>query len=344
MGISKPEIRNPKSEIGEPLLEVDELTVALPTEAGPRAAVDRVSFALGRGEGVALVGESGCGKTQLARALVGLSPEGARVSGRLRLDGRDVSGLSDSEWGRVRGREIGLVFQEPSAALDPVRTIGAHLAEAIALHRRASAGEVRRVSLEALAAAAFPDPAAALEAFPHRLSGGLRQRACLAIALAAAPRLLVADEPTASLDATVAREVLSLLDRLRASRGLAVLLVTHDLGVVARHCDRVLVMYAGRLVEEAPAAALFSDPGHPYTRALLRSAPALAAAGRTGERYPAVAGAPPPLSARGGKGCAFAPRCPERFEPCTIRDPELYRRGDGRVRCFLHGPGEGAAP
>jgi len=327
-----------KPDMAEPLLEVEDLTVALPTACGPRAAVDGVSLAIGRGEGVALVGESGSGKTQLARALVGLSPDGARVSGRVRFMGRDLAALSDSSWAAVRGPGIAMVFQEPAAALDPVRTIGEHLAEAIRLHRRATAGEVRRASIEALAAASFPDPEPALDAYPHRLSGGLQQRACLAIALAPSPRLLLADEPTASLDATVALEILTLLDRLRAERGLAVLLITHDLGIAARHGDRVLVLYAGRIVEEAPRAVLFASPRHPYTRGLFRSAPLLAAARRPGERFTVIPGAPPDLSARGERGCAFAPRCADRFAPCVESEPALERVDGGRVRCFLHSP------
>jgi ABC-type dipeptide/oligopeptide/nickel transport system ATPase component len=267
-------------EIAEPLLEIEDLTVALPTGSGPREAVGRVSFAIGRGEGVALVGESGSGKTQLARALVGLSPDGARVSGRVRFMGRDLTALTDRSWGEVRGPGIAMVFQEPAAALDPVRTIGEHLAEAIRLHRRATAEEVRSASVEALAAASFPDPERALDAYPHRLSGGLQQRACLAIALAPAPRLLLADEPTASLDATVALEILTLLDRLRAERG-------------------------------------------------------------PGERFAVIPGAPPDLSARADRGCAFAPRCPDRFAPCVESEPALERVNGGRVRCFLHSPAPG---
>jgi peptide/nickel transport system ATP-binding protein len=335
---------DPRPERGAPLLEVESLTVALPTESGPRAAVDRVSFSIGRGEGVALVGESGSGKTQLARALLGLSPDAARVSGRVRFEGRELTALPDPAWARVRGPGIAAVFQEPAAALDPVRTVGEHLAEAIDLHRRAPRAEVRRASIEALTAAAFPDPESALEMYPHRLSGGLQQRAGIAIALAPAPRLLIADEPTASLDATVALEILTLIDRLRAERGLAVLLITHDLGIAARHADRVVVLYAGRIVEEASRAALFAAPKHPYTLALLRSAPRLAAPRRPGERFAVIPGAPPSLAARADRGCAFAPRCPDRFAPCAESEPELEALGGGRVRCFLHAAAERLRP
>jgi oligopeptide/dipeptide ABC transporter ATP-binding protein len=341
-GLPKSEIRTPTSEPSGPLLAVEDLTVELPVDGALRPAVDRVGFVLGEGEGVALVGESGCGKTQLARAILGLAPDGGRVSGRVRLAGRELLPLSDRAWGAVRGSQIGMVFQEPASALDPVRTVGEHLAEAVQLHARVSRREARQVALEALRAVAFPDPEQALDAHAHRLSGGLRQRACLAIALAPGPRVLLADEPTASLDATVALQILDLLDRLRRERGLAVLLITHDLGVVARHCERVLVLYAGRLVEEAAADALFRRPGHPYTKALLRSAPRLdVAARRSGERYETIAGTLSDLSARKAGSCAFAPRCPERFAPCDAREPGLYPFGEGRSRCFLHEPGQG---
>ena len=326
-----------------PLIAAEDLTVLLPAGERRRPAVDRVSFSIAEGEALALVGESGCGKTQLARALLGLSPDGARIEGRVRLAGREISGLSDRDWSEVRGREIAMVFQEPASALDPVRTIGQHLDEAVALHRRVAAEERRKIGVEALRAVAFPDPESGMDAYPHRLSGGLRQRACLAIALAPGPRVLLADEPTASLDATVARQILDLLDRLRKERGLAVLLITHDLGLVAGHCDRALVLYAGRVVEEAPVDELFRDPGHPYTRGLMRAAPRLGrAARRVGERYETISGMLADLSLRPDTGCSFEPRCPERFEPCAAREPELYARTRSRVRCFLHEPRLGA--
>jgi peptide/nickel transport system ATP-binding protein len=335
---AKSEIRNPKPEPLVPaVLEVRDLTVELPAAGRWRPAVERVSFELAAGESVGLVGESGCGKTQLVRALLGLSPDGARVSGGVRLSGRELLGLADRDWSAVRGAEIGIVFQEPAAALDPVRTIGEHLAEAIRFHRHATEAEIRRGSVDALRAVGFPDAEGGLDAYPHRLSGGLRQRACLAIALAPGPRLLLADEPTASVDATIALQILQLLDRLRRERGLAVVLVTHDLGLVARHCDRVLVLYAGRIVEEAGVAELFRDPAHPYTRGLLLAAPRLRLAARApGQRYETIAGSLPDLAARVARGCGFAPRCPERFEPCERQEPALYPRGGGRARCFLY--------
>ena len=299
-----------------------------------------MSFDLAAGESVAVVGESGSGKTQLARVLLGLSPAAARVSGSLRWRGRDLAGASESDWRRVRGAGIGLVFQEPGGALDPVRTIGDSVVESMRLHESVPAARARARAVEVLRDVGFPDPESALDEYPHRLSGGLRQRAHLAAVLAARPALLVADEPTASLDATVARAILDLIDRLRAERGLAVLLVTHDLGVVARHSDRILVVYAGRIVEEAATPALFRDPRHPYTRGLLRSAPRLAGAGerRSGARFETIPGSLADLGARTPGGCAFAPRCSEVFAPCTVREPESYDTPSGRARCFLYAP------
>jgi oligopeptide/dipeptide ABC transporter ATP-binding protein len=326
-----------------PLLSVEDLRVELPVNGVLHPAVDGVSFALEAGRALAVVGESGSGKTQLVRAILGLSPEGARVTGRILCGGRDLSTLSDREWRAVRGREIGLVFQEPAAALDPVQTIGAQVVEAILLHEPVSRAAARSRALDVLAEVALPEPGRVLGEYPHRLSGGLRQRACLAIALAARPKVLLADEPTASLDATVAVQILELLDRLRRERGLAVLLITHDLGVVARHCDRLLVLYAGRVVEEGSTAQRLRSPAHPYTRGLLRSVPVLAPGRLRGERYEAIAGALEDLSARRPGGCAFSPRCPDRFAPCEASVPPLYPVGDeGRSSCFLSRPVAGS--
>jgi oligopeptide/dipeptide ABC transporter ATP-binding protein len=320
-----------------PLLCVENLRVELPSPSGWFAAVDGVSLSISRGASVALVGESGSGKTQLARAILGLSPAGARTSGRVLWEGRDLASEPEPSRNRWRGASVGLVFQEPGAAFDPVRTVGSQIVEAIRLHRSVSPREAREVAIAALSDAAYPEPESALGEYAHRLSGGLAQRAYLAMALASAPQLLVADEATASLDPTVASRVLERLDALRASRGLALLLVTHDLALVAPRADRVLVMYAGRVVEEGPAREVLSRPAHPYTRGLLRAAPRIDALGLSrGARYETIAGAPPTPAERDGSRCAFAPRCPERFEPCDQEAPEPYRVGAGSARCFLH--------
>ena len=308
-------------------------------------AVDGVSFTLAPGESLAVVGESGCGKTLLGRALLGLSPEGSRVHGSIRLGGRELVGTRESDWRRVRGEAIGLVFQEPGAALDPVATVGAQLCEAILAHSRIGRRAARALAIERLEEVGFPDPRRGMEEYPHRLSGGMKQRAFLAIALASDPEVLVADEPTTALDATVAAQVLELLDRLRAGRGLALLLITHDLAIVARHAGRLLVLYAGRVVEEARTLDFFLAPRHPYSRALLASVPRLSNGARNGARgFRAIPGAVPDLSSRPDGMCAFAPRCPERFEPCDRQEPDLYAAGESVARCFLYDPAEGGPP
>jgi peptide/nickel transport system ATP-binding protein len=316
---------------------VRELRVEVPVGGAFAPAVDGVSFELAAGEAVALVGESGCGKTLLGRALAGLAPERARVSGSIRLRGRELNGSGEEEWRRVRGDEIALVFQEPAAAFDPVATVGSQIVEAVRAHANLDRKTARALARERLREVGFPDPDRGMDEYPHRLSGGMRQRAFLAMALASDPAILVADEPTTALDATVAAQVLELLDRLRRERALAVLLISHDLGVVARHSDRVIVMYAGRVAEEASAAELFRAPEHPYTRGLLASRPRLLG-GRSGG-FPAIGGSVPDLASRPRGRCAFEPRCPERFEPCAVREPALYPAGSGVARCFLYEPG-----
>lgn len=318
------------------------MRVEVPVDGIPRPAVDGVSFDLAAGESLAVVGESGCGKTLLGRALLDLLPEGARRQGRIVFRGTELPAGDETVWMRVRGREIGMVFQEPAAALDPVRTIGSQIAEALRAAGRPRR-EIRSRSRELLAEVAFPDPDRGLAEYPHRLSGGLRQRAFLAIALAGEPSLLVADEPTASLDATVAAEVLDLIDRLRRERGLAVLLITHDLASAFSRADRALVLYAGRIVEQGPARLVFGAPRHPYTRALVASVPRLSETRRRGALFPAIPGAVPGLADRSRGCCAFAPRCPDRFEPCLTAEPELLplEPAGSAARCFLFG---GIAP
>lgn len=323
-----------------PLLSVRDLTVEFFLEGRWRSAVAGVSFDLEAGESLAIVGESGCGKTLLARALVNLAPEQARISGTVAWQGSDLLRLPEAAWQGVRGRRLALVFQEPGAALDPVRTIGDQIVEAVRLHRSVSREEARQIARQLLMEVSFPDPEGSLAQYPHRLSGGQKQRAFLAIALAADPAVLIADEPTTALDATVSAQVLELLDRLRIKRGLALLLITHDLGSVARHSDRVLVLYAGRVVEQAPTPVLFREPCHPYTRGLLDCALRIGATGPRGEkRLRAISGTIPDLAFRPEGVCAFAPRCPERFEPCEDREPALYGTGAVRARCFLYETG-----
>ncbi len=323
------------------LLDVRGLAVELPTERGWIRPVADVSLRLEAGETLGLVGESGCGKTMLGLALVGLVPPGARTRGEAwlatRADGPVPNGrwnlvaMQPNELRTIRGREIGMIFQEPMTALNPVLRIGEQIAEAIGAHEADLSGdETRRRVLEALERAAVPDPSLRARQYPHQLSGGLRQRAMIAMALAAGPRLLIADEPTTALDVTVQKQILELLARLRRKLDLALLFITHDLGVVAQVADRIAVMYAGRIVEEGPAAELLRGPRHPYTEGLLRAAPRLR---RT--KLEPIPGAVPGLDAL-PPGCAFEPRCPYRRPECAQAVPEPRRAGPNHfARCIL---------
>jgi oligopeptide/dipeptide ABC transporter ATP-binding protein len=317
-----------------PLLDVDRLrTVFRLADGREAAAVDDVSFTIARGETLGLVGESGSGKSVTALSIIRLvMPPGRIASGRIVFEGRDLTTLGEDEMRRVRGRRIGFVFQEPMVALNPVYTIGFQIRETLMVHDLARGEAAERRAIELLEAVRVPDPVRRAREYPHQLSGGLRQRAMMALALAAEPALLIADEPTTALDVTVQAEVLDLLRDLRKMFGLSVLLITHDLGVVAEMADRVAVMYCGRIVEQAPVRQLFDAPAHPYTRGLLASIPG----GRSGDRLTAIPGTVPPLG-KFGEGCSFAPRCSERFDPCDRIAPEITRLGIGHgVRCHLH--------
>jgi oligopeptide/dipeptide ABC transporter ATP-binding protein len=324
-----------------PLLSVRALTIAVPGPSGEEVfAVDGVSFDVDAGEIVALVGESGCGKTLTSLALVDLLPPPLRmVSGDVFFEGRDVQALSAREKEHLRGGGIGLVFQEPASALDPVRTIGSEIAAVAARHRGLSRAAAEAEAERWMKRVALPDPARQMQAYPHQLSGGMRQRALLAMALAGEPRLLVADEPTAALDVTVQAQILDLLLELRRELGLAILLVTHDLAVVAEAADRVLVMYAGEIVESAPAPELFLRPRHPYTRALLAARPGPPSSGQ--RRLTALEGSVPEPGKR-PPGCAFEPRCEEAFGRCAAARPTLVASGAlSEAACFLlDGPPE----
>jgi oligopeptide/dipeptide ABC transporter ATP-binding protein len=265
-------------------------------------------------------------------------PPGRIVAGRIELEGRDLAALDEEEMRQIRGRRIGFVFQEPMVALNPVFTIGYQIAETLMVHGLARGAAARRRAVELLDAVRVPDPARRVLEYPHQLSGGLRQRAMIALALAAGPDLLIADEPTTALDVTVQAEVLDLLRDMRRTFGLALLLITHDLGVVAGMADRVAVMYAGRIVEQAPVRDLFASPAHPYTRGLLASIPGE----RSGARLTAIPGVVPRLGHL-PPGCAFAPRCGDRFAPCDTLEPDVTPVGSARtVRCHLHAPSAGA--
>jgi oligopeptide/dipeptide ABC transporter ATP-binding protein len=316
------------------VLEVENLRVTFPAGDGRRvAAVDGVSFSLDRGETLALVGESGCGKSLTSLSLLRLVPAPGRIEpdSRIRLADTDVLALEGNALRAIRGRRIGMIFQDPMTSLDPVFRVGDQIAEGILAHFRVSRREARERAVALLRETGIPDPAARADAYPHQLSGGMRQRVMIAIALAAEPEILVADEPTTALDVTVQAQILEVLDRLRTERGMAVLLITHDLGIVAGRADRVAVMYAGQIVEEAATAVLFAHPSHPYTRGLFDSIPRL-----TGpvERLRPIPGTVPSPAAW-PSGCRFRPRCPYAFEPCG-REPPHNDVGPGQwMRCWL---------
>ena len=313
------------------LLDMRGLTVEFPTAAGWVRPVNEVSLRIAAGESVGLVGESGSGKTMMALALMGLLPVGAKVSGGANLGETSLLGRNEREWRQVRGREIAMVFQEPMTALNPVMRVGAQIEEAIRAHDPAlDSGEVRRRLREALERAAVPEPETRAEQFPHQLSGGLRQRAMIAMALAGQPSLLIADEPTTALDVTVQKQILDLLDRLRRELKLGLLFITHDLGVVAQVAERVVVMYAGRVVEQGPAREVFAQPSHPYTRGLLAASPTL----ERGKLAP-IPGTVPQLTAL-PPGCAFEPRCAVRIADCVRGVPELRSASQSHAaRCIL---------
>ena len=320
-----------------PLLTVTDLRVSLPTARGPVAALRGVDFTLQRGETLGLIGESGCGKSLTALALMGLLPEGALVTGSLRLNGQELVGLPEADWCRLRGHRLGMVFQEPMTALNPLHTVGRQIAEPLRLHRGLSATAARAEALRLLERVQLPQARERLDAYPHQLSGGQRQRVVIAIALACGPQLLVADEPTTALDVTVQREVLDLIAELVREDGMGLLLISHDLGVMARTVQRLLVMYGGNVVESGPTAAVFKNLAHPYTQGLFAARPRLGSPrgpdGRPLGRLPTIAGRVPALADLPA-GCAFADRCPRVVDACRQAPPPAVAVGaEHLVRC-----------
>jgi peptide/nickel transport system ATP-binding protein len=323
------------SELGSRLLSVTGLTTVFDLPTGVVPAVIDVSFHLNKGETLCLVGESGSGKSVTALSMLRLVDRPGRIaSGSVRFDGRDLMALDEPAMRAVRGAAISLIFQEPMTALNPVFTIGNQIEETLQVHGTARGRAARQRAIELLAAVRIPEPEQRVHDYPHQLSGGLRQRALIAIALACNPALVIADEPTTALDVTIQAQILDLLRDLQKRLGLALLLITHDLGVVAEMADRVAVMYAGRIVEEAPVVELFRNPRHPYTRGLLASIPG----GSPGARLRAIQGTVPPLGQL-PPGCAFAPRCPNRFAPCELAPPGVTRIRE--TGCGMRDPGSG---
>ena len=316
-----------------PLLSVRNAQVSFSTARGPLRAVDGVSFDLHEGRTLGIVGESGSGKSVLVRSLIGLvgAGSGAGVAGQVLFEGRDLRGLSPREFRKVLGTEIGIVFQDPMTSLNPVMKIGRQIGEGLRLNRGLDSKAAARRAVELLSEVGIPEPDRRAQQYPHELSGGMRQRVAIAIAIACAPKLLIADEPTTALDVTVQRQILDLLQGEQRQRGMAMILITHDLGVAAGRADDIMVMYAGRAVETAATRDIFRSPRMPYTEALLRSLPRLSDPTHT--RLSAIPGRPPDLARRSG-GCAFGPRCLYRTEQCDARQPALTMDGTRGYACF----------
>jgi len=316
------------------VLEVQDLRVSFPGPDHRRFyPVDGVSFSLEQGKTMALVGESGSGKSLTSLALIQLVPAPGRVEtgSVIRMGETDVLALRGEALRQIRGRRIGMIFQDPMTSLNPVFTVGDQIVEGILAHFKMPRAAARERALQLLQEVGIPDPSARLKAYPHQLSGGMRQRVMIAIALSAEPEILVADEPTTALDVTVQAQILEVLDRLQESRGMAVLLITHDLGIVAGRADRVAVMYAGQIVEEAPTARLFANPSHPYTQGLFASVPRISGPLR---RLNPIGGSVPAPTAW-PSGCRFRPRCPKAFDKSELEPPLLTVEPDHQMRCWL---------
>ncbi len=318
-----------------PLLDVQNLRVALPSPRGPVEALRGVSFALDRGQTLGLIGESGCGKSMTALALMGLLPEGATVSGQVLLQGQDLTTLDERAFCQLRGHRMGMVFQEPMTALNPLHTVGRQIAEPLRLHKGLSRSAARAEALRLLERVQLPQARERLDAYPHQLSGGQRQRVVIAIALACGPDLLIADEPTTALDVTIQREVLDLIKELVREDGMGLILISHDLGVMADNVDRLLVMYGGTVVENGPTAAVFKRLAHPYTQGLFAARPRLGLA--RGTRLATIPGRVPSLADMPA-GCPFADRCELVIDACLVAPPGAVTVGpQHQARCLRVG-------
>ncbi|KJC40514.1 ABC transporter [Bradyrhizobium sp. LTSP885] len=319
------------NDANTPLIEVKDLGIRLNTSRGPAQAVRGVSFALKRGETLGLVGESGCGKSITALALMGLLPDSAVVSGSIRLEGSELVGLPDASYCRLRGNRISMIFQEPMTALNPMHTIGRQVAEPLRRHTGCSAAQARKETIALLDRVGLPDAAKRVDAYPHQFSGGQRQRITIAMALACEPDVLIADEPTTALDVTIQGQILDLIADLVAERGMAMILISHDLGVIAENVQRMMVMYGGTVVESGVTNAVFTRMGHPYTQGLFRARPRLGA--KKGTRLTTIAGTVPELADLPA-GCTFADRCAIVEAGCRAALPAVVDVGAGHgVRC-----------
>ncbi|MCA3388691.1 MAG: ABC transporter ATP-binding protein [Roseomonas sp.] len=322
-----------------PLLEVRHLRVEFPTRRGTLVALDDVSFTISAGEVLGVVGESGAGKSMTGAAIIGLlEPPGRIAAGEIRLDGKRIDNLRYDDMRRIRGKEIGAIFQDPLTTLNPLYTVGRQLAETMTTHLPITPAEARKRAIGWLDLVGIPAAAQRIDSYPHEFSGGMRQRVVIALALCAEPRLIVADEPTTALDVSIQAQIIALLKSLAREKGTAMMLVTHDMGVIAETADRVAVMYAGRIAEIGPVRNVVKQASHPYTVGLMGSIPPL---DRRVERLAQIDGAMPRLSAI-PKGCAYNPRCPKVFARCAQDRPDLLPAGPTQAACWLYAAGEGA--
>lgn len=318
------------------LLQVNNLVVEFPNRRGTLRALDDISFAIAPGEILGVVGESGAGKSLTGASIVGLlEPPGRVASGQILLEGRRIDNLPYEEMRHIRGRQIGAIFQDPLTSLNPLYTIGRQLIETIQTHLPVSASEARKRAISLLEDTGIPAAAERIEHYPHQFSGGMRQRVVIALALAAEPKLIVADEPTTALDVSIQAQIITLLKRICKDRGAAVMLITHDMGVIAETCDRVAVMYAGRIAEIGPVHEVINKAAHPYTAGLMAAIPDMSI---DRERLNQIDGAMPRLNAI-PPGCAYNPRCPKAFDRCSKERPDLLAAGATRAACWLHGAG-----
>ena len=324
---------SPEGKNGE-LLRIEDLTTVFDTKDGALVAVNRANISLRRGEVLGIVGESGCGKTQLALSIIGLLSHPGRIAGgHVWFDGRDLTTLSTGHMRELRGNEIAMIFQEPMTSLNPVFSIGEQLSEAIRLHQGLDSRRTREKAIEMLRLVGIPRAEVVVDEYPHRFSGGMRQRAMIAMALSCNPKLLIADEPTTALDVTIQAQILELMKELRERIQTSIIFVTHDLGVIAEMADRVAVMYAGEVVEQAEVETLFAEPKHPYTQGLIASRPTLA---DSKARLDYIDGSVPSLKAK-PSGCPFHPRCPHAMPVCGVQMPPVRDLAAGHtVRCWLH--------
>ncbi len=319
-----------------PLLEVRDLRVEFPTRRGTLVAVDTISFDIHEGEVLGVVGESGAGKSLTGSAVIGLlEPPGRIAGGEIRLNGRRIDNLAYREMRRVRGREIGMVFQDPLTSLNPLYTVGRQLVETIQTHTDLSEEQARKRAIDLLAEVGIPAPERRVDQYPHQFSGGMRQRVVIALALCVNPKLVIADEPTTALDVSIQAQIIKLLKKLCSEHGAAVMLITHDMGVIAETADRVAVMYAGRIAEVGPVKDVVQNAKHPYTHGLMGSIPMI---GHDTEKLTQIEGSMPRLTEI-PSGCAFNPRCPHAFDRCRVERPELLRVEQSRVACWLFDQG-----